>query len=86
MNSEFRLTGKVYLVDDAQRKGEHMRESVKYIRSNYPNVEIRTAVVLQMDVPHTGPEVVTFKASPCDFRGFFTSNARVALPWDKSSD
>jgi hypothetical protein len=86
MNSKARLGGKVYLVDDAQRKGEHMREAVKYIRANYPGVEIRTAVLLQMDVPHMGPELVTFKASPCDFRGFFTSSARVALPWDKGSD
>jgi hypothetical protein len=85
INGHVQLAGKVYLVDDAQRKGEHMREAVQYIRSHYPQVEIRRAVLLQMDVPHTGPELVTFKAAPCDFQGFSTSNARVALPWDKAS-
>jgi hypothetical protein len=85
MNSQVQLAGKVYLVDDAQRKGEHMREAVQYIRSHYPQVEIRRAVLLQMDVPHTGPEIVAFKANPCDFKGFFTSSAKVALPWDRVS-
>jgi hypothetical protein len=85
IDGHVQLSGKVYLVDDAQRKGEHMREAVQYIRTHYPQVEIRRAVLLQMDVPHTGPEIVTFKATPCDFQGFSTSNARVALPWDKIS-
>ena len=85
MGSHVQLAGKIYLVDDAQRKGEHMREAVRYIRSHYPQVEIRRAVLLQMDVPHAGPELVTFKAPPCDFQGFSTSNARVSLPWDRVS-
>ena len=84
MDGQVQVAGKVYLVDDAQRKGEHMREAVQYIRSHYPQVEIRRAVLLQMDVPHTGPELVTFKATPCDFQGFSTSSARVLLPWDKA--
>lgn len=86
MHNHFELAGKVYLVDDAQRKGEHMREAVRYIRAQYPAVEIRRAVLLQMDVPHAGPEVVAFQGSPCDFKGFFTSSARVALPWDRISE
>lgn len=85
MDGQAQLAGKIYLVDDAQRKGEHMREAVQYIRSHHPKVEIRRAVLLQMDVPHTGPELVTFKATPCDFQGFSTSNARVSLPWDRTS-
>jgi hypothetical protein len=85
MNGKNFLSGKIYLVDDAQRKGEHMREAVKYIRTEYPQVEIRSAVLLQMDIPHAGPELVAFQATPCDFRGFSTSSAKVGLPWDKIS-
>ncbi len=77
------LSGKIYIVDDAQRKGEHMREAVNYLRSRYSDTQIRRAVLLQMTVPHTGPEAVTFRATPCDFAGFSTFDATVVLPWDK---
>jgi hypoxanthine phosphoribosyltransferase len=77
------LSGRIYLVDDAQRKGEHMREAVKYLQLRYPEIQIRRAVLLQMRVPHTGPEFITFRATPCDFAGFFTYDATVVLPWDK---
>jgi len=76
------LTGKIYLVDDAQRKGEHMREAVAYLNDKHPGLEIRRAVVLQMDVTHQGPESVAFRATRSEFRGFLTTNGSVALPWD----
>lgn len=77
------LSGKIYLVDDAQRKGEHMREARNYLMARYPNAQVRRAVLLQMSVPHAGPEAVAFRSTPCEFTGFFTSDAAVVLPWDK---
>lgn len=77
------LSGKIYLVDDAQRKGEHMREATNYLRLKNADTQVRRAVLLQMTVPHTGPESVTFRATQCDFAGFVTSDATVVLPWDK---
>jgi hypoxanthine phosphoribosyltransferase len=76
------LAGKIYLVDDAQRKGEHMREAVTYLNAKHPGVEIRRAVVLQMQVQHQGPETVAFRATRSEFAGFLTANGNVALPWD----
>jgi hypoxanthine-guanine phosphoribosyltransferase len=83
VDREIEFGGKVYLVDDVQRKGEHMREAVQYLRTHCPRAEIRRAVLLQMDVPHAGPETVTFMNAPCDFRGFYTYSAKVSLPWDR---
>ena len=77
------LVGRIYLVDDAQRKGEHMREALAYLVSKYPGVEIRRAVLLQMNVPHQGPESVTFRATQSEFVGFSTTNGSVVLPWDR---
>jgi len=76
------LAGKIYLVDDAQRKGEHMREAMAYLNARHPGVEIRRAVVLQMDLSHQGPEAVAFRATRSEFVGFLTTNGNVALPWD----
>jgi hypoxanthine phosphoribosyltransferase len=76
------LAGRIYLVDDAQRKGEHMREAFAYLSSKHPGVEIRRAILLQMDVPHQGPEAVAFRATPSEFVGYSTTNGSVVLPWD----
>ena len=70
MDGQVQVAGKVYLVDDAQRKGEHMREAVQYIRSHYPQVEIRRAVLLQMDVPHTGPKLSPLRRPPATSKDF----------------
>jgi hypoxanthine phosphoribosyltransferase len=78
------LTGKIYLVDDAQRKGEHMREAVDYLTSKNSGVAIRRAVILQMDVTHQGPENVAFRAPRSEFVGFLTTDGSIALPWDRS--
>jgi hypoxanthine phosphoribosyltransferase len=76
------LIGKIYLVDDAQRKGEHMREASAYLNNKHPGVEIRRAVLLQMDVPHQGPESVAFRGTRSEFVGYSTTNGSVVLPWD----
>lgn len=76
------LSGKVYLVDDAQRKGEHMREAANHLMTKYPGIQIRRAVLLQMSVPHQGPESKAFRNTRCEFTGFTTSDANVVLPWD----
>ena len=76
------LAGRIYLVDDAQRKGEHMREAFAYLTSKHPGVEIRRAVLLQMDVPHQGPEAVAFRATRSEFVGYSTTNGSIILPWD----
>lgn len=77
------LTGKIYLVDDAQRKGEHMREAAEYLSSKHSGVMVRRAVLLQMDVTHQGPEAVAFRAPRSEFVGFLTTNGSIALPWDR---
>jgi hypoxanthine phosphoribosyltransferase len=79
------LSGKIYLVDDAQRKGEHMREATNYLRTKHPNAQIRRAVLLQMSVPHTGPEAIAFRGTRSEFNGFTTRDANVTLPWDEGS-
>ncbi len=77
------LAGRIYLVDDAQRKGEHMREAVEYLSNKHSGVVIRRAVVLQMDVTHQGPEAVAFRAPRSEFVGFLTTNGSITLPWDR---
>ena len=78
------ISGKIYLVDDAQRKGEHMREARDFLTSKYPNVQVRRAVLLQMSVPHKGPEAKAFRGTRSEFNGFFTHDSNVVLPWDES--
>jgi hypoxanthine phosphoribosyltransferase len=78
-----KLTGRIYLVDDAQRKGEHMREAAAYLTGTQTVSEIRRAVLLQMKVLHMGPEAKAFRYTAADFAGFSTSDANVVLPWDK---
>jgi hypoxanthine phosphoribosyltransferase len=79
------LSGKVYLVDDAQRKGEHMRETTEYLMAKHPNLQVRRAVLLQMSIPHKGPETVAFRGTRSEFNGFMTHDANVLLPWDDGS-
>lgn len=79
------LSGRVYLVDDAQRKGEHMREATDYLRTKYQGIQVRRAVLLQMSVPHKGPESVAFRGTQSEFNGFTTRDANVVLPWDEGS-
>jgi hypothetical protein len=79
------LSGRVYLVDDAQRKGEHMREAAQYLMTKYPGVQVRRAVLLQMNVPHQGPESVAFRGTRSEFNGFMTRDVNVTLPWDGDS-
>jgi hypoxanthine phosphoribosyltransferase len=78
------LSGKIYLVDDAQRKGEHMREASDYLTAKYPNIQVRRAVLLQMSIPHPGFEAKAFRATRSEFNGFFTHDANVVLPWDEA--
>lgn len=78
-----KLSGRVYLVDDAQRKGEHMREAVSHLTGTHTVTEIRRAVLLQMNIPHRGPEERAFRFTDADFAGFRTSDANVIMPWDK---
>lgn len=73
---------RIYLVDDAKRKGEHMREAISYLNTTHGVGDIRSAVLLQMYVPHGGPETHAFKSAPCDFSGLKTNDASVSLPWD----
>jgi hypoxanthine phosphoribosyltransferase len=78
-----KLAGRIYLVDDAQRKGEHMREAVSFLTSLQAVTDIRRAVMLQMHVPHQGPEAQAFRLSAADFAGFTTKDSTVTLPWDR---
>ncbi len=75
------IFGKILLVDDAIRKGDHMREAAVYLKSRYGNVEIRSAVLLKMDVPHFGPEESTFHEI-IDLSVFRTNQSSALLPWD----
>jgi len=76
------LRGKVLLVDDALRKGEHMREATEYLRRKYPGIEIRRMVLLKMTIPHLGAEQQTFRNVTVEKAAFETHDASVLLPWD----
>jgi hypoxanthine phosphoribosyltransferase len=76
------VQGRILLVDDAARKGEHMREATAYLAQNYPDVGLRRSVLLKMVVPHQGPEREMFQTVPIEKAAFETHDASVALPWD----
>jgi hypoxanthine phosphoribosyltransferase len=80
--SESPLEGRVLLVDDAMRKGEHMREASEYILKKYSGVVLRRSVLLKMAVPHLGAERKTFRNESVDKAAFETENASLVLPWD----
>jgi hypothetical protein len=77
------LSGRIYLVDDAQRKGEHMREAADYLSKTGQVTGLRRAVILQMYVSHQGPESHTFRFPDCEFVGFNTRDGNVLMPWDR---
>ncbi len=62
-----------------------MREAAQYFITKYPGVQVRRAVLLQMSVPHQGPESVAFRGTRSEFNGFMTRDANVILPWDEDS-
>lgn len=76
------LGSKILLVDDAKRKGEHMREALVYLRRKFPHAEIRRVVMLEMHIPNPGPESDRYKQPPAECAAFKTFDARVLLPWD----
>jgi hypoxanthine phosphoribosyltransferase len=75
-------SGKVLLVDDAKRKGEHMREAAAFLTSRYKGIALRRVAVLELRVPHQGPEKTVFRDDQIDRSAFFTNDASVMLPWD----
>ncbi len=76
------IHGRVLLVDDAKRKGEHMREAVDYLSRQYSGITLRRQVLLEMSVPHYGPERTKFRSIPVERTAFFTNDISVRLPWD----
>ena len=77
-----KLEGRILLVDDAKRKGEHMREATQYLQQKYPQIILRRQVLLEMQIKHAGPEKVSFLAPPVERAAFFTGDGSVILPWD----
>ena len=77
---------RILLVDDAKRKGEHMREAHSYLQNTYPAAEIRErSVLLELDpLPHEGPEPVSFHTPCVERAGFTTQDHTVLLPWDST--
>lgn len=75
--------GKILLIDDAKRKGEHMRAAHDYLLDEKPGSDIRRAVMLELiSKQHNGPEHKAFHHHGADFVAFPTSNPAVGLPWD----
>lgn len=72
----------VLLVDDAMRKGEHMREAKRYLEKKPLDLNIHRAVLLKMTVPHHGPERESFSNVSVETEAFVTEDAKVLLPWD----
>jgi hypoxanthine phosphoribosyltransferase len=81
-----RIRGRILLVDDAKRKGEHMREAYEYLSANYKDIQIRRLVLLELrGLPHHGPEQSTFISPMVERSAYFTFNSATCLPWDRSS-
>ena len=78
------LGTRILLVDDAKRKGEHMREAAAHLRRQNPNAQIRRCVLLEMVLPHQGPEKDAFREAALERSGFVTTRSDVTLPWDPS--
>ncbi len=73
---------RLLVIDDAMRKGEHMREAAAYLKSNYPGVELRRIVLLKVAVAHPGPEKVAFSERSVECCPFVAKDSTVMLPWD----
>ena len=76
------LGNKIMLVDDARRKGEHMREAFEFLKMRFPNCQIYRFVLLELKVPHKGAEQKVFRGDPVERSAFSTNSTEVLLPWD----
>lgn len=75
------LGERVLLVDDACRKGEHMRAAYDYLRAQPGVTTVRRAVMLHNRTTHLGPEQQAFRGD-IDVAAFVSDDAYVRLPWD----
>lgn len=73
---------KILLTDDAFRSGEHMSWASEYLKSRYPNAELRRVVLLEIKFTQVGPEVTTRNLVPIECSAFFTYDGRVKNAWD----
>lgn len=79
------LRGRILLVDDACRKGEHMREAYAWLAEREGVQAVRRVVMLNMSLNHMGPEKHVFNGGHVDKHAFMTHSSAVYLPWDPAA-
>lgn len=76
------LYGKILLVDDMGKTGDHMNLAYQHLCDNYPSVKISRVVMLRMETHAQGPEPEHERRPQFEKYAFLTHNSRVLLPWD----
>lgn len=80
-----RSSRRVVVVDDACRFGNTMRTAIEVLQRQCPSAEIKTAVILNLNVLSVGPSgpnrLGSGKPNP-DYYYYWTKRVDVRLPWD----